>query len=319
MYKVMLALICVCIMVSCKEHPVSLSGTDKVEMKDFLAAFSKIALPYRVADTNMIKLADTTTISYAVFTQFIPDSVLINAFGKKVEKILIHPVGKIEKENELYLLVDFTQNKKTTLVTFLLNKENKYISNLELLNQNTKDGYVHSVSITSEPAFIISREKTNPNSELFYTRNGYAYNSGSGKFIAVMNDSNEDLKRNNEIINPIDTLPRKNKLSGDYADDKRNYISLRDGSNTNKYAFFIHFEKDDGNCTGELKGTMTMRDASHGYFQESGDPCVIDFTFEGRTITVKEQGNCGNHRGIKCFFDDSFTRKKEVKPAKKNK
>ena len=101
MYKVPLALICVFVMVSCKEHPVSLSGNDKVEMKDFLAAFSKIALPYRVADTNMIKLADTTTISYAVFTQFIPDSVLINAFGKKAAKITIHPVGKIEKENEL--------------------------------------------------------------------------------------------------------------------------------------------------------------------------------------------------------------------------
>jgi hypothetical protein len=41
-------------------------------------------------------------------------------------------------------------------------------------------------------------------------------------------------------------------------------------------------------CTGELKGIMTMRDATHGYFQENGDPCVIDFIFGSNNITVKE-------------------------------
>jgi hypothetical protein len=130
----------------------------------------------------------------------------------------------------------------------------------------------------------------------------------------VVNDSNEDLRRLNEIINPIDTLPRKNKLSGDYAADKRNFIAVRDGNNQSKYSFFIHFEKD-GNCIGELKGDMTMRDATHGYYRQSGDPCVIDFTFGSKSITVKEEGNCGNHRGIKCFFDDSYRKKKEPKTS----
>ncbi|HRI21531.1 MAG TPA: hypothetical protein PLA68_11290 [Panacibacter sp.] len=319
MHKYLVVCLFILTAASCKDKPVSLSGNGPVDAKYFIAAFKPLSLPYRVADTSMIKAADTTNISYAVFTQFIPDSVMVNIFGKNAKKMKINPVGRIEKEKELYLLVNFTQNKKTALHSFLFNKENKYLAELELLKQGIKDGYLHSVSITSEPTFIISREKTNANSELFYTKNGYAYNNGSGSFTAVMTDSNEDLKRINEIINPIDTLPRKNKLSGDYADNKRNFISLRDGSNTNKYSFFIHFEKDNGNCTGELKGTMTMRDATHGYFRESGDPCVIDFTFEGRTITVKEQGNCGNHRGIKCFFDDSFTKKKEAKPAKKSK
>ena len=44
-----------------------------------------------------------------------------------------------------------------------------------------------------------------------------------------------------------------------------------------------------------------------------GGPCVI----EDREITLKEQGSCGNHRGIKCFFDDTFTRRKDPKPARK--
>ncbi len=319
MYKYLVVCLLILTAASCKDKPVSLSGSGPVDTKYFIAAFKPLTLPCRIADTNMVKLADTTNISYAVFTQFIPDSVLVKALGKNAKKVKINPVGKIEKEKELYLLANFTINKKAVLHSFLMNKENKYLAELELLKQGTKDGYNHTVSITSEPTFIISREKTNAKSEMFYTKNGYAYNNGSGTFTAVMNDSNEDLERINEIINPIDTLADKNKLSGDYADDKRNFISIRDGSNANRYTFFIHFEKNNGDCTGELKGSMTLRDATHGYFRESGDPCVIDFTFEGRSVTVKEQGNCGNHRGIKCFFDDSFTKKKEKKPLKKTK
>jgi hypothetical protein len=32
---------------------------------------------------------------------------------------------------------------------------------------------------------------------------------------------------------------------------------------------------------------------------------------------VKEEGSCGNHRDIKCFFNDSYTRKREAKPKSK--
>jgi len=306
--------------VSCHEKA-SLSGNEHVEIEDFMNAFKKISLPWRIADTSLTKSADTTNISLAVLTQFIPDSVLENDFGKNASKLSIYPVGKFEKENEIYLLVNFVLNKKTTLETFVLNKQNKYLAHLQLLKQGgNDDGYIHNVSITSEPTFIIGREKINKQNQLAYTRNGFAYINSSNNFIQVVNDSNEDTKRLREIFNPIDTFQRKNKLSGDYAQDKRNFISVRDGSNTSKYIFFIHFEKDD-NCTGELKGEMTMRDATHGYYKQSGDPCVINFSFGSKSITVKEEGNCGNHRGIKCFFDDTYKRKKETKTstASKNK
>jgi len=300
-------------LISCKDKKASLSGNEPIDIEDFLAAFKSIKLPYKVADTNMVKVADTTNISYAVFSQFVPDSALASALGKNVAKSRIRPLGQITLEKETYLLADFTQNKKTTLVTFLLDKEHVYKANLVLLKQTDKDGYRRSVNITTEPTFIISKEKYNSANELQYTRNGYAYNNGSSEFIAVLNDTNEDPKRTSEIINPIDTFPRLNKLSGDYIQNKKNYISVRDGSSNMKYQFFIHFEKNDGECIGELKGIMTMRDATHGYFLENGDPCVIDFTFGSNNITVKERGNCGNHRGIKCFFDDTYKKKKEAK------
>jgi hypothetical protein len=149
-----------------------------------------------------------------------------------------------------------------------------------------------------------------------YTRNGWAFND-AGIFMVVINDSNEDLKKRNEIINPIDTLPIKNKLSGDYVRDKKNFISIRDGKDPNNYLFFIYFEKNGGNCVGELKGDLQLRDKTNAQYKESGDPCVIDFRFEGSRLVVKEQGSCGNHRGIKCFFDDSYTKKNPPKKRKR--
>ena len=132
-----------------------------------------------------------------------------------------------------------------------------------------------------------------------------------------MHDSNEDTAQKNDIINPIDTLSSTNKFSGDYIADKKNFISVRDGKNADSYAFFIHFEKNNGDCIGELKGMMTLTDEKNAVFTESGDPCVINFKFTANSIKIKEQDNCGNHRGITCPFD--FTFKKKNQPKKKAK
>lgn len=320
MRKFTLILLTCFLVFGCHNEPASLSGTEHIDVKDFMAAFKEITAPTRFVDSNFTKAADTTTISFTVFSQFVPDSVLRLITGKNPEYTSIHPIGKFDKDDERYLFACFVQNKRKFLQTFVFNKKNnKYLSHLELLSQGAKnDNYTKSVSITTEPTFIISREKINKQNQLAYTRNGYAYNSKAHGFIAVLNDTNEDEKRLNEIINPIDTFPVKNKYSGDYTKNKKNFISVRDASNTSKYFFFIHFETED-NCIGELKGEMIMRDATHAYYRQSGDPCVIDFTFGTKNITVKEQGNCGNHRGITCFFDDTYRKKKQETKKKEAK
>jgi hypothetical protein len=98
--------------------------------------------------------------------------------------------------------------------------------------------------------------------------------------------------------------------------DKKNFISVRDGKKTQSYLFFIHFEKNNGACVGELKGEMKMTNDKEAVFTENGDPCIINFKFSNTNITIKEQGNCGNHRGITCPFDFSFRKKTE--PRKKD-
>lgn len=301
---------------SCKEKKVDLSGDAPVKVNDFIAAFHLIQLPYAAADTNIKKAADTLNIGIKVMNQFVPDSVLQSIIGKE-KKVSINPIGRIEKEKEVYLLANLVLNKKTHLTAFVLDKKNKFLAAKELLTNDNNDGYTHSLSINKEPTFTVAKEKMNTEKqELQYTHTGWAY-SNPGGFMQVVNETNEDVKKNNTILNPIDTLPKKNKLSGNYVQDEKNFISLRDGKNASTYFFFVHFENKNNDCSGELKGELVMKTATTGIYSDNGDPCVIDFTFSGNEITVKEQGSCGNHRGIKCYFKDSYVKKKEATPKKK--
>ncbi len=294
--------------VSCGNKKPSLSENKLAEAKDFFALFSKLKLPYNAADTSLSHIGDTTVFSYEVLQQFVPDSALSSLQLKKKTTLRFHPVGKIENKFETYLIIAATSGKTVSLSAFLFNNKKHFINHLPLISNRDEDGYVHSVDINTEPTFTITKDKT-VNDQYSYTKHGYAYNSPTKSFIEVVNASNEDVNKNKEIINPIDTLKKTFKYSGDYAKDKTNFISVRDGNIAGRYTFFLHFEKSTGDCTGELKGTMTMVDATKAVFQQSGDPCVIDFTFSNNAIKVKERGSCGNHRGITCLFDDSYKKK----------
>jgi hypothetical protein len=311
--KQWLLLCCLLFALSCKDKKADLSGETPISAADFEAAFPVFNTSTTITDTGLVRKADTTTIGYKALTQYFPDTALALMTGKD-KKMAIHPVGLISKEKEKYFLFNITQHKKTRLVVMVTDKKMAYLASKELLDNQQNDGYNHFVSINKEPTFTISREKTTGDNVLKFTRTGWAFNTDA--FMVVVNDSNEDPVKT-AVINPIDTLPRKNKYSGDYVRNDKNYISIRDGKDQNTYLFFIHFEKNNGNCVGELKGDMKMKSARTAQFLQNGDPCVIDFNFDGNYVSMKEQGSCGNHRGIQCFFDDSFRKKREPKPKKK--
>jgi hypothetical protein len=190
----------------------------------------------------------------------------------------------------------------------VLDDKHQYKNSLLLLSNHNSDAYRYSVSVTNEPTFIVKREKINSDNKILYSRNGFAFNESANTFTEVMNDTNEG--KAGDIINPIDTLAKSNKFSGDYITDKRNFISVRDGKNADTYIFFIHFEKNKATCIGELKGEMSLVNETNAVYQESGDPCVINFKFTSSNIKIKEEGNCGNYRGINCPFDFTFKKKK---------
>lgn len=301
----------------CKSDPIDLSGKTTVKEKDFLAAFKPMSLPFSVSDTNIDSKADTLVIGKEVFLQFYPDSAFSNIMGKR-NIYTIHPIGLIDKEKEKYLLFIIKENKKKKrLVVLVANEKNQFLASKELLNNFEGTEYHRSLSINKEPTFLISREKMGNANEMLFTRAGWVYND-AGFFMVVINDSNEDPAKT-AVINPLDTLPKLNKFSGDYIKDKNNYVSIRDGKDQNTYLFFILFEKSNGACKGELKGEFKLIKPAEGLYSKNGDPCLIDFTFNANQLKIKEQGSCGNHRGIKCFFDDRYTKKREPRKKKVNK
>jgi hypothetical protein len=303
------------VFIACGDSKNSLSGDSPVDVADFIEAFPVMTLPATLYDSALHKLGDTTSISYAVFTQFIPDSSLSSVLqGSKAASI--RPIGQIERDEERYLLSKFVEQKQVTVGVFVFDKKNKFLGGRTLISNKQKDDYRHFVSINREPTFTVSREKIK-NNQLVYTRTGLAFNKDAG-FMVIANESNEDARKLDSVINPIDTFKKLNKLSGDYLKDKKNFISLRDGRNANTYLMFIHIEKS-ADCGGELKGEMMMKDDRTGQYTATGDPCVINFRFSGSQIVMKEEGSCGNHRGIKCFFDDTYTKKKDPKPRAKKK
>jgi hypothetical protein len=313
MHKWLLALVLCCFLGACKDKKVDLSGNKPVKANDFVKAFNELTLPFETMDTAINGLSGKTPIGYSVAQKFIPDSVL-KTLAPAGEQTSIYPVGRIEKDDMQYLLINMGSKSKTDLCLLIFNNKNAFVQGKTLISNN-QDGYEHHLSVNREPTFTTSREKRNPEkNEYLYTRTGWAFTDNALR--EVISETNENAQRNAVIVNPIDTLPRNNPHSGDYIQNEKNFITLRDGRTPDSYLFFIYFEKNKGTCTGELKGELRMVNDKAAFFSKSGDPCVIDFTFRGNELVVKEQGNCGNHRGIKCFFKDTYTRKKEKETAK---
>jgi hypothetical protein len=184
-------------------------------------------------------------------------------------------------------------------------------------------------SATDQTAVMDSRfsittntQHKTPDGRLIYKKAAYAYISSAGVFTLILTESNEtETKR--ELLNPIDTVSRKNKLAGDYRQDRVNLVSIRDSKKPGQLRFFVHFEKDDGGCKGELKGEAKIISPGKAVYRQSGDQCELTFIFSGNTVSLKEDG-CGSHRDIKCFFEGSFVRRppakapaKSAKPSKK--
>jgi hypothetical protein len=93
-----------------------------------------------------------------------------------------------------------------------------------------------------------------------------------------------------------------------------NLVSVRDGRKPDRISFFIHVEKNNGDCSGELKGEAMLRAPGTAEYRQDGDPCVLKFIFSKSSVTLKEEGGCGSRRGLQCSFNGSFARKKFSKP-----
>ena len=302
--------------IGCAETKTDLSGNTPLKINDFNAAFKNIELPIRINDTNLVAFTDTIKIGRKALAQFLPESVVDAIAPKLIKNSSIFTVGKIEKETEYYLLLNNKDTKKQTVSVIAFSKKNVFLGYQILtqfdLTQKGSQFYGKTLLINKEPTFLIEENKLDPEQGLTNEKKGWAYTEQGFRLIYLDANIKPEQKA---ILNPIDTLPTVNTFSGDYARDKKNFFSLRDFGNANKYQFFLHFEKKDGTCVGELKGLLNFN-KNQATYSEKGDPCTIQFTITGNVIKIKEDGNCGNHRNMTCYFNDSYDKKRKAKSKK---
>jgi len=314
-YLAFLMILCyLCYGCGSKKKP-SLSGTDKVEVSDFIESFELIKPPYEVIDTSLNrKQNDSLLISNTIFNQFVPDSVLTNLFGKNSKpKIYLNKRVKIETESYLFPKL-ITANKKAVIV-LCFDSKNQFKAWLPLLVQDNNPATTQISGLDRRSSFYRNVSLKKPGDVTAEGKEVFAYDSG--QFVLIMTDPIDD--RVEEIINPIDTLQKKNKFSADYIKDKMNIVSIRDHAEQGKFHFFIHIDKNNGECDGELKGVASFTSANTALYKQQGDACSLQFNFSSSSVSIKETEPCGAHRGVKCSFDGSFPRKKEAKPKTQKK
>lgn len=180
-----------------------------------------------------------------------------------------------------------------------------------LLSNSPKANEVNKTVIDPRYTFTqIDQYKEVDGSTSEYT-SVYAYNN-AGLFMVIMSNG---LKKGEQmaIINPIDTLPAKNKYSGNYGKDKRNFITIRDGKTPEDFVFFINFDKGNGSeCHGELKGEAVFEGKDSATYKSPNDPCTIGFKFSANGVRFNESVNCGNKRPTDCTFNASYSKQKSV-------
>ena len=267
------------------------------------------------------KEKDSFLISQKVFTQFIPDSVLTRTLGK-ITNARLYPLGRVEaSSDEQYLLAKAIVPKTNRSVGFIivLNKKDEYVASMPAWSSDRDMTKTMQVVTTMDKKYTITRAQTrkNPDGSVSEGRDIFAYSSDSKDFSLIMTDAIGD--KVTEIINPIDTFSRKNKLSGDYTSGAMTLISIRDGRKSDRLSFFIHFEKNNGECNGELKGEAMIRGNNFAEYRQPGDPCVLEFRFTSTSVTLKEIEGCGSSRGLRCSFNGTYPRKKVAKPKTEKK
>ncbi|HEV8506511.1 MAG TPA: hypothetical protein VGQ53_13960 [Chitinophagaceae bacterium] len=290
---------------------VILSGDEPVDIKDFIESFQPLDLPYQIADTSVSKKrADTTLISYKVFTHLVPDTLLSKVFGKE-ERPKIYPMGRVAApEQGTYLFVKALSADRKAALILCFDKKNNFITAMPVMQPDANPA-TQQVFVLDK-RFTLSKGITRRNADgtISDGKNVYVLNEPAKSFLLIMTDALDE--KTMEIINPIDSLSRKNKFSADYQKDKLNFISIRDSRKAGRLVFFVHFEKKN-NCSGEIKGEANFTSANSALFRGSGDPCTLQFTFTSSSVSMKEVQGCGSHRGVDCIFDGTYPRKKEVK------
>lgn len=308
MYRTALVFVLLSGFIACKDAD-DKKGQNEEEnsSKAMTGLFKEVTPPYQLSDTGLLKNTDTTSLSQQFTASLLPDSIR-NTYFSKSAKIRFSPLAKIEGKKETYYVIKASATaKKAALLAVLDGDDNFMVSYPFLLpdaDANTSQSSVIDKNLTITKT-IVQRTGTD---EIREGKEVVAYEAGEKKFgLIMLNALNQNPA---EIISPIDTFPKTNKLAGDYWLNKKNLISIRDGRYPNQLLVYVHTENKAGDCKGELRGEFLMTTSATATYRQGGDPCVLNLNFKGTTVSISEQTGCGNYRGLDCPLTGTFSRKK---------
>lgn len=298
-----------------EEKKISLMGEEPVSPADFVRFFEPLTLSYALADTSLLaKPYDSLGISLVNLRAMLPDSV-IEKYKQKGSVGRFYAIGKIAvPDGETYLLIRQQHRSSARILVCAFAPENNFKAALQTISMPRTGTIAQHLSVDRRFLFSVTKQKKNADGSLSEGKEVFAFNQAAGLFTLIMTEALDD--KLTELINPIDTLPSTHRYAGDYANGKMNLVSVRDGRRSDRISFFVHFEKKNGTCIGELKGEAYWKSARLAEYRQDGDPCVLQFQFASGSVTLREQ-RCGSRRGPDCLFDGSFMRKKRAVNKKK--
>jgi len=263
------------LMVSCGKKTKDINADEAIETIDFIESFPQRELPIMFQQKDLKKTtSDSFFIKNTVVSTFLPDSIFKAAFPR------------------------------TKDVRFYSDANNAFKAAMPLVEKNSNPGVSTEGGIDKRLTVIKTRNTQSKDGKAYYNKSAYVYNT-EGLFTLILTESNEPVEEKT-VYNPIDTLSRKDPLSGDYKQDKKNFVSIRDGGKAGKLLFFINIEKPGNGCDGSLRGDITQVKPKVYHYNKADDHCILEFSFNGKTLQVRELEACGNHRGVRCSFDGKF-------------
>lgn len=310
MNRLLALLLAVTMLAGCKSKEKQAGGDRPVTFADFKALFPEQETPYRLLGDSLKRQQppDSLALKPEVLKQFLTDTLAAADFPKAAS-LRFFPLAHMEGPNLHYFVVLAADKANTAAYLCFTDPEGKYLNRVLVASKTA--GSKDAVSFTLDTKYLVKISTENEVRPSHTALKEDFYTAGQdGKLTLIMTNSSEPTTPG-QIFNPLDTLPRKHKYSGDYTSGDMSIVSIRDGQDPKTFLFFITFSKDNGNCKGEISGTGHFTGSNRGEYKDKESSCGIAFQFSSSRVSIREIGGCGAYRGIKCFFEGGYARKKK--------
>lgn len=276
-------------------------GSEAMAYDAFRKSFPAAGLPYKMPSDAMSK-SDSGALDEEAVTHFLTDTL----GGGQLHKF--YPLAYITGRDVNFFAVKAAAKSGNVGYLCFMDKKGHYLGSMRVARQ--ENNFRQYFSIDNKQLLKVTGETSTSPGHTSTKEDFFSINA-AGKTTLIMTNSTGDAVAG-QLFNPIDTLAAKHKLSGDYTSGEMNLVSIRDGEDGKSFQFFITFSREGG-CKGELLGTGRFTGANKGEYTDKETECGIAFQFSGNKLSIREIGGCGAYRGVRCFFEGSFTKKESSK------